>query len=70
MEGFRYAAPPHAGAGEGVERTVMFMLHLGNIRFACPFDRDPKGFPAKPQAPQLQHLKDSTLDASWEGAVY
>ena len=70
MEGFRYAAPPHAGAGKGLERTVMFMLQLGILRSACPFDRDPNSFPAKRQAPQLQHPTDSTLDASWEDAVY
>lgn len=70
MEGFRYAAPPHAGAGKGLETNVIIMLQLGNIRCACPFDRDPNSFPAKPQAHQLQHPKDSTLDASWEGAVY
>lgn len=69
MEGFRYAAPPHAGAGIGLERTVMLMLQLGNIRFASLFHRDPKSLPPKPPVPQLRHPKDNTLDPPWEGSA-
>ena len=65
MDGFRYAAPPHAGAGIGLERIVMLMLLLGNIRFASLFHRDPKSLPAKPPALQLRHPKDSTLNPPW-----
>ncbi|KAK3167619.1 hypothetical protein OEA41_010746 [Lepraria neglecta] len=65
MDGFRYAAPPHAGAGIGLERIVMLMLLLGNIRFASLFHRDPKSLPPKPPAPELRHLEDSTLHPPW-----
>lgn len=47
----------------------MLLLQLGNIRFASLFHRDPKSLTAKPQAPQLRHLKDSTLDPPWEGSA-
>ena len=67
VDGFRYRAPPHAGAGIGLERIVMQMLQLGNIRFASLFHRDPKSLPAIPQVLQLPHPKDSTLDPPWEG---
>ena len=65
MAGFRYAAPPHAGAGIGLERIVMLILQLGNIRFASLFYRDPKSFPPKPPAPQLRHIEASTLNPPW-----
>jgi nondiscriminating aspartyl-tRNA synthetase len=37
---FQYGMPPHAGWGLGVERLVMTMLDLGNIREAVLFPRD------------------------------
>jgi aspartyl-tRNA synthetase len=37
---FRYGMPPHAGWGLGVERFVMTMLDLPNIREAVLFPRD------------------------------
>lgn len=37
---FRYGMPPHAGWGLGVERLVMTMLDLGNVREAVLFPRD------------------------------
>ncbi|MCJ1278183.1 hypothetical protein MMC21_005998 [Puttea exsequens] len=66
MDGFRYAAPPHAGAGIGLERIVMLMLQLGNIRFASLFYRDPKSLPARSEGPKLRHLDDNTLHPPWE----
>ena len=39
-EMFRYGMPPHAGWGLGVERLVMTMLGLENIREAVLFPRD------------------------------
>ncbi|KAL6718633.1 aspartate--tRNA ligase dps1 [Lecanora helva] len=65
MAGFRYAAPPHAGAGIGLERIVMLILQLGNIRFASLFHRDPKSLPPKPPTPQLRHIEASTLHPPW-----
>ena len=37
---FRYGMPPHAGWAYGVERLVMTMLELSNIREAVLFPRD------------------------------
>ncbi|MDV2480669.1 aspartate--tRNA(Asn) ligase [Methanoculleus sp. Wushi-C6] len=37
---FRYGMPPHAGWGVGIERLVMTMLDLPNIREAVLFPRD------------------------------
>jgi aspartyl-tRNA synthetase len=42
VDAFRMGCPPHAGAGIGLERVVMFYLGLGNIRRASLFPRDPK----------------------------
>lgn len=42
LDAFRFGCPPHAGAGIGLERVVMFYLGLGNIRRASLFPRDPK----------------------------
>jgi aspartyl-tRNA synthetase len=40
LEPFRYGMPPHAGWGVGMERLVMTMLGLQNIREAVLFPRD------------------------------
>lgn len=40
LKAFRYGMPPHAGWGLGVERLVMTMLNLDNIREAVLFPRD------------------------------
>ncbi|EAW08449.1 aspartyl-tRNA synthetase, cytoplasmic [Aspergillus clavatus NRRL 1] len=65
MEGFRWGAPPHAGAGVGLERLLMLLLKLGNIRLASLFPRDPKSFPAKPPVLQLRHPESSTVEPPW-----
>lgn len=69
-EAFRYAVSPHAGAGIGLERIVVLMLQLGNVRFASFFPRGSKSLPAKPQPPQLRHSGDSTLDPPWSRSTY
>ncbi|KAL8843640.1 MAG: hypothetical protein Q9170_000144 [Blastenia crenularia] len=61
LDGFRWGAPPHAGGGIGLERIVMLMLNLGNIRYASLFHRDPKSLPAKPAATTLPHPEADTL---------
>ncbi|KAI1627631.1 aspartyl-tRNA synthetase [Exophiala viscosa] len=65
MEGFKWGAPPHAGCGVGLERIVMLILKLGNIRLASLFHRDPKSFPAKPQVEKLRHPEADTLNPVW-----
>ncbi len=39
---FKYGAPPHGGAGLGLERLVMSLLKLKNIREARILPRDPE----------------------------
>ena len=66
MEGFRWGAPPHAGAGVGLERIVMLILQLGNIRHASMFPRDPKSFPPKPVVLKLRYPDADTLHPLWQ----
>ncbi|MEM0022019.1 MAG: aspartate--tRNA(Asn) ligase [Archaeoglobaceae archaeon] len=40
LKAFRYGMPPHAGWGLGLERFLMAMLELNNIREAMLFPRD------------------------------
>lgn len=40
LEAFRYGMPPHAGWGLGLERLLMTILNLDNIREAMLFPRD------------------------------
>jgi aspartyl-tRNA synthetase len=40
LEAFKYGMPPHGGFGLGVERLLMQMLGLSNIREATIFVRD------------------------------
>lgn len=60
MDGFAYVAPPHAGAGIGLERLTSLILELGNLRYASLFHRDPKSFPQPPKS-ELRFPDDSTL---------
>ncbi|KAI5463065.1 hypothetical protein BGZ63DRAFT_352126 [Mariannaea sp. PMI_226] len=58
LTGFDLGAPPHAGAGLGLERIVAWMLELGDVRYASLFHRDPKSLPEK--APGLPHPEADT----------
>ena len=40
IDSFRYGAPPHAGWGLGLERLMMVMLGVTNIREVTLFPRD------------------------------
>ena len=40
LEAFRFGMPPHGGWGLGVDRLVMVLLGLGNVREARLFPRD------------------------------
>lgn len=40
LRAFKYGMPPHGGFGLGVERFIMLLLNLGNIREAVLFPRD------------------------------
>lgn len=41
-DNFRYGVPPHGGFALGVERTIMQMLGVENIREVCLFPRTPE----------------------------
>eukprot|EP01120_Amphizonella_sp_Union-15-10_P008018 TRINITY_DN279_c0_g1_i2.p1 TRINITY_DN279_c0_g1~~TRINITY_DN279_c0_g1_i2.p1 ORF type:complete len:641 (-),score=129.09 TRINITY_DN279_c0_g1_i2:66-1988(-) len=41
LDAFKYGAPPHGGAGIGLERVAMLYLNLNNIRKTSMFPRDP-----------------------------
>jgi len=42
LKAFQYGMPPHGGFGFGIERFLMEMLNLGNIRECIFFPRDKK----------------------------
>lgn len=67
IQGFQWGAPPHGGGGIGLERILMLMLSLGNIRHASMFFRDPKSLPERPVIAQLRHPEASTMHPPWEG---
>lgn len=67
MEGFEWGAPPHGGGGIGMERILMLMLKLGDIRHATMFARDPRSLPEKKPVAQLRHPEASTLHPPWSG---
>jgi len=67
IQGFQWGAPPHGGGGIGLERILMLLLNLGNIRHASLFPRDPKSLPEKPIIKQLRHPEASTMHPPWEG---
>src|ERR1051326_1221702 len=67
VQGFEWAAPPHGGGGIGLERILMLLLALGDIRHASMYPRDPKRLPSKPPIVQLRHPEASTMNPPWEG---
>ncbi len=42
VDAFKLGAPPHGGAGVGMERVVLLYAGLDNIRKTAMFPRDPK----------------------------
>jgi aspartyl-tRNA synthetase len=67
MEGFRWGAPPHAGAGIGLERLCFLFLNLGNIRLASLFHRDPRALPRRTLTElPLRHPEASTTNPPWD----
>jgi nondiscriminating aspartyl-tRNA synthetase len=67
IQGFQWGAPPHGGGGIGLERILMLMMSLGNIRHASMFPRDPKSLPERALIKQLRHPEASTMHPPWEG---
>ncbi|KAK5117675.1 hypothetical protein LTR62_005098 [Meristemomyces frigidus] len=67
MTGFEWGAPPHGGGGIGLERILMLLLQLGDIRHATLFHRDPRSLPYQAPVKQLRHPEASTLHPPWSG---
>ncbi|KAG7085880.1 hypothetical protein E1B28_003413 [Marasmius oreades] len=68
VQGFRWGCPPHAGGGIGLERLVMLLLNLPDIRHASLFHRDPKSLPADHIPPALRHPECDTMNPPWDSA--
>jgi nondiscriminating aspartyl-tRNA synthetase len=67
LSAFDLGAPPHAGAGLGLERIVTWMLELGDVRYASLFHRDPKSLPVR--AAGLPHPEADTTKPIVDGKM-
>ncbi|KFA62461.1 hypothetical protein S40285_05843 [Stachybotrys chlorohalonatus IBT 40285] len=67
MSGFDLGAPPHGGAGLGLERIIAWMLELGDVRYASLFHRDPRSLPEK--KPGLPHPEADTTKPFHDGQL-
>ncbi|KAH8753640.1 aspartate-tRNA ligase [Diaporthe sp. PMI_573] len=47
LAAFDLGAPPHAGAGLGLERILAWTLQLVDVRYATLYHRDPKSMPER-----------------------
>lgn len=47
LAAFDLGAPPHGGAGLGLERILTWTLQLGDVRYATLYHRDPKSLPER-----------------------
>ncbi|KAK6542165.1 hypothetical protein TWF694_007930 [Orbilia ellipsospora] len=66
LEAFEYGAPPHGGGGVGLERVIMLLLNLGDVRHASLFHRDPRSLPKQPPVSVLRHPEASTVNPPWK----
>jgi aspartyl-tRNA synthetase len=53
LSAFDAGAPPHGGAGLGLERILAWTFELGDVRYASLYPRDPKSLPDR--TPGLPH---------------
>ncbi|EON97849.1 putative aspartyl-trna synthetase protein [Phaeoacremonium minimum UCRPA7] len=67
LSAFDLGAPPHGGAGLGLERVVAFFLNLGDVRFGTMYYRDPKSLPER--SPSLPHPDSDTTKPHPEGKL-
>lgn len=47
LEAFDLGAPPHGGAGLGLERILAWTLQLQDVRYATLYHRDPRSLPER-----------------------
>ncbi|KAJ4495004.1 hypothetical protein C8J55DRAFT_554613 [Lentinula edodes] len=65
LDAFRWGAPPHGGAGIGLERLVMLILGVKDIRQTSMFPRDPKSLMEPPKGLEgVRHPEADTLGIS------
>ncbi|KAJ3837715.1 putative aspartate-tRNA ligase [Lentinula raphanica] len=65
LDGFKWGAPPHGGAGIGLERLVMLVLGLGDVRYGSMYPRDPRSLPEPPRGLEgVRHVEASTMGVS------
>lgn len=68
LAAFDLGAPPHAGAGLGLERILAWTLQLVDVRYATLYHRDPKSMPERNI--RLAHPDCDTKHVKLEGAEY
>lgn len=61
LNAFDLGAPPHGGAGLGLERILAWTLQLVDVRYATLYHRDPKSLPER--SPSLPHPECDTRHA-------
>ncbi|KAJ3874549.1 aspartyl-tRNA synthetase [Lentinula edodes] len=65
LDAFRWGAPPHGGAGIGLERLVMLILGVKDIRQTSMFPRDPRSLMEPPKGLEgVRHPEADTLGIS------
>ncbi|KAK7736679.1 aspartate--tRNA ligase dps1 [Cytospora paraplurivora] len=65
LKAFDFGAPPHGGAGLGLERILAWSLELGDVRYATLYHRDPKTLPER--SIRLPHPECDTRQPKPEG---
>lgn len=65
LAAFDLGAPPHAGAGLGLERILAWTLQLVDVRYATLYHRDPKSMPERNA--RLPHPDCDTKHVKLEG---
>ena len=60
MEAYQYGAPVHAGMGLGLDRLMMIINNVDNIREVMAFPKNAQGIEMHTNAPDQVDIKDIT----------
>ena len=72
INAFKYGAPPHAGCAPGIDRIVMLLAGVENLREIIPFPLTQQGIDLMMNAPSPispEHLKELGIEITHKNNI-